>query len=305
MAGNRVTQRFGKDCDVKGKPCMYTADGCDTIICHDLSCCSNYTARSLSDIIYSIESLLINYSNKEYNFKKYGYHTNRKNILEDFENLYLYKEVLLRYKNSLLFGNFPCISCSSLQKIVEKVKKITGSECKPRDRKDIQKDSCNILTWNKANPYCISRDRWEELAYRVCSEIGLNIQSTQIVCQVYFELESNPIMCNVLYEISKYKQDCSIGYKLNLSEEQCAIYYNILSELKSCDLSFKQYSHLIDCNINPTMISTIYDCGMRIKISEENMECPILISLTGQQINICDIDFNAITDIASCNAIFN
>jgi len=297
---------YKKDCTVNKKPCLYHGNGCDTIVCHDLSCCTDHSPRVLSDIIYSIDKHIVENTNKEYNYKVYGY-ARSSNNQEEFETLKVFRELLFRYRTSILFDNEPCLSCSDIQKVIEKVRKLTGSQCKPSNRKDIYIDSSGKLDWDKNNPYCVSREKWEELAYHVCDAIGIDIKLTNksALCDIYLELDINPIMCDVIYELSVHKRNCDLGYKLVRTKEECALDYTILIKKTNCDLTFDQYIKFIDCNVSHKLIRKVYDCGMSLEVNRSDDLCPIIVSTTGQKIPICDIDFNTIVNVSNCQSIFN
>ena len=297
---------YNKGCSEPNKPCLYHRDGCNTIVCHELSCCSDHSPKTLSEIIYSIDKELVNYSNKEYNYKVYGYQK-PKDLQDNFSILEIYRDLLIRYRTSLLFNYEPCLNCSDIQKIIEKVKKEIGSECKPRDRKDITIDCSGKALWDSTNPYCVSREKWEALAYRVCDAIGINIALTDLtkVCDIYIGLKSNPIMCEVLYELSLHKQNCDLGIKLTRSKKECKVDYDILVKKHSCELSFNEYIKLIDCNISYKLVQKVYECGMSLEINRSDDLCPIVVSVTGEKLPICDIKFNTLVNTSNCESIFN
>lgn len=297
---------YYKDCSINKKPCLHHGNGCDTIVCHDFACCISHTPRILSDIIYSTEQYLNDIVKNNYNYNVYGYHKSAQND-DKFGEIKTYKNALERHRLSLLNNTDACLKCSDIQIIIEKIKKITGSQCKPYSRKDIYIDESQKSEWDSTNPYCVSREKWEELAYHVCDTIGIDIKVTNksALCAVYFELDTNPIMCDVIYELSVHKRNCDLGYKLIRTKEECALDYAILIKKQNCDLTLDQYVKLIDCNISHKLIKKVYDCEMRLEINNKEYECPIIVSLTGQKIPICDIDFNTIVNVSNCQSIFN
>lgn len=277
---------------------------CEIHMHESLACCADHSVRAIDDVIFSARKTLLFYTDEEYNRMVYGF---RKSLdrFSDFRKLSVYVGLLEKHRQQLLKGSKVCLKCEELQKVLEKVK-ILSVRTEVNCRNDLIIDESNKADWNLSNPYCVSREKWEKLLYRVCNDMGLNLKvvSLKNLCDITYNVRTSTIDCTVLAALSYYKVACNLDHQIKVSQTDCSLEHNLLKKKYNCDLSLKVYNKLIDCNISPTVIKTVYDCGMSLDVEVREKEiCPILITLTGTRLNVCDLNFDSKLTKKECELI--
>ena len=274
---------------------------CDVCIVEDLACCSNHSVNTIDDLIYSIDDSIAQMGKELLYFELYGYRIGECKNLDKYVQLKTQREVLKKYMVSFLKGATTCLKCKELEIIIENVKKVLGHQCFVFTRKDIEIDSSNKSEWDRNNPYCVSREKWEELAYRVCGDLGFNLEVIDLstACEITFNTVITPQFCDIIADIKVEKQNCELTSTLTIEEEKCEFDYNILVTSTSCNLSYKLYKELLSCNLTSKIIREVYDCDMSLKINKENPSCAVLVTVTGMELNLCD--FNIETQLNNPN----
>jgi len=226
-------------------------------------CCICYNV-DIEDLIYQCESSLDILGEKRVNNKKYATPFNSHNKIEILED---FLKVLEDEQYNIILGGKQCLSCDKLQSLAEKVRKVTAS-CEKSPRKNIKIDKSGVDKYIAGNPYCVSREKWEELSYRVCRELKLELKSVEDKCDITFELVRKLIPCDIMVSIAVYKQQCDLGLKVNRTEEECDLDFEILTSEIPCDLDLKTYKTLIDNNFSYDIIRNVYENGCTIELDD-------------------------------------
>lgn len=170
-----------------------------------------------------------------------------------------------------------CLKTKTLCKIKDKALSILGFNCLGECRKDIKIDSTAEQSWIEDNPYCVSREKWEELLYRVCNDLQVSIT---VVKQ----------RCDLVYDIVREYRDCSIDYNLTKTEKDCRIVYNVLRNDIDCNISYDIFRSLLDCGITYDTIRASLVCGIEFDIDREN-NCPMIVTINDTY-SLCNDDFD-------------
>jgi hypothetical protein len=271
---------------------------CSVCITQELSCCVNHGIYELDSLLYDVRQQILSLAEKLNNFAKYGYSRfDQYNNLKKFSALKAQKDTLENHIYSLKKGLEPCLSCNQIQLIMENIR--STIPCDIIIRKDIDNDTSNKESWNKSNPYCVSREKWEELVYRVCDDLGFDIKviSFKNLCDITFETSINPLFCDIIFDIRKRKKECELNYNIKISEKNCKLDFKILKESTSCDLDYETYRKLINCKLTSKIIKDVYSCDMKLVLDKDREDCAILFTTAGTGINLCDMNINIETNL--------
>lgn len=170
-----------------------------------------------------------------------------------------------------------CICDEALCKIKDTALGILGINCLDDCRLDIKVDSSSEEEWITANPYCVSREKWEEHLYRVCNDLQVEITVVKQRCDIVYNIVREYTNCNIEYDITSTNHD-----------QDCQITYEILRTKTNCDISYDIYRNLRDCGITFKTISTAIDCGITFDIDREN-NCPMIATISGGY-SLCDTE---------------
>lgn len=182
------------------------------------------------------------------------------------------KEITNRY-----YDIESCIKNKNLCIIKDKALDILGFNCLGECRKDIQVDSSNESEWIDNNPYCVSREKWEELLYRVCNDLKVDIT---VVKQ----------RCDLVYEIVREYRNCGLDFRLDVTERDCKINYTVLKKVTNCNITYDTYIKLLNCGITHTTIRKALDCGITFGIDKEN-NCPMIVTIKDTY-NLCNDNYD-------------
>lgn len=243
--------------------------------CSEGGCCS-ITYEELDDLIYDIKDRTLYLTDSIVSRLKNGVGCTN----EDFKNLItlnLYKSVLVKSKRLIYYEKKNCICDSDLCELKENVLELLKTPCYEDCRTDVLITRENELSWIAQNPYCVAREKWEELAYHVCDGITLVLDKDELRCDIAFDIVKQVIPCEILVAIQVYKELCDLNFTINRSKDECKLDYELLVEKTNCDLEFKDYMCLIDCNLSFDFIKLTYGCGLRLEI-DKNGKTPILVS---------------------------
>jgi hypothetical protein len=274
---------------------------CDICIVEDLACCSNHSVNTLDNLIYNIDNAIAEMGKELLYFELYGYKIKECKDLNKYIQLKTQREAIKKHMIAMIKNASTCFKCNELEVLIENVKKVLGHECTVFIRTDINIDSSNKTEWDVNNPYCVSREKWEELAYRVCGDLGFNLEIIDLsaACEITFNTVITPQLCDIIADIKVEKQNCDITSTLTLEEEKCELDYNLLVSSTNCNVSYSLYKELLSCNLTSKIIREVYDCDMSLKINKENPSCAILVTVTGMELNLCD--FNIETQLNNPN----
>lgn len=236
------------------------------------------------DLIYKAKFTIDEAASNIAQSLEYGYSCDKR-AESKAKRLNSYLEVLEDEYRKLILGGQACLSDTNLQKLAEKVRSV-ASFCNTDNRKDLIVDKSGVDSWIANNPYCVSRERWEALAYticeklnlevsieneRVCEDLSIELFGVEKVCDITFELVRSIIPCDIVIALSAYEHNCNLGLDVSRTEHECSLDFNILSSEVNCDLDLKTYSKLVDCNLSFDIIRTVYenDCSFEINDSAE------------------------------------
>jgi hypothetical protein len=218
----------------------------------------------IEDLIYQCKSSLDVLAEKRVNSRKYGTPFNAHDKIKQLES---YLPIFEDERFNILSGGKECLTCDKLQLLAEKTRKITAS-CEKSPRRNLKVDTSGVDKYIVGNPYCVSREKWEELAYRVCREFKLELTSVETKCDITFELIRKLIPCDIMVSIAVYKQQCDLGLKVTRNEDECKLDFEILTSEVPCDLDLKTYKTLIDNNFSYDIIRNVYENGCTIELDD-------------------------------------
>lgn len=253
---------------------------CDCHICLNKVCgnsgCCTFSYDEIDKLIYDINFQIIGLTDSVVNRLRNGIGC-KTNDFKEIITLNLYKDVLENTKRLLYVEKKNCVCDKTLCKLKENVLELIKIPCYEECRSDITITRDNEMNWIAQNPYCVSREKWEELTYHVCDGIQLEITKEELKCDLVFDIVKQVIPCEVLFNIQVQKELCDLGLEVSRTKEDCKLDYKLLVEKHNCDLEFKDYMCLIDCNLSFDFINTVYGCGLRLSIDKNN-GTPLLVT---------------------------
>lgn len=247
---------------------------------------------SFDKLIYQSKFTLNTLSQRRADARTLGYSFTPEAELK-LETLRSYLHVLDDEYENIVLGGKPCLDCNKLQRLAEKTRLLSLS-CDTSDRKDQKTDSSAEAAWIAKNPYCVSREKWERLAYKVCGDLKLSLSSVEAVCDITFELIRKLIPCDIMVSIAVYKQQCDLDLHINRTEEECDIDFEILSTETTCDLDLKTYKTLIANNMSYDVIRNVYENGCTLELND-SAEVMLVTPMRKYEVN--EFQFKDIPDI--------
>lgn len=272
---------------------------CDICIVEELACCSNHSLEAIDDVIFSIDNTIADMGKELLYNELYGYKIDECKNIDAYTKLKTQKEILKKHFIALKKNATSCLTCKELEITIENVKKLLGHSCNVFMRDDIKVDSSNKLTWDTENPYCVSREKWEALAYHVCEGLGINVSITPLheLCDITFNTIITPQLCDIIEDIRIIKQNCDTEVKLVVTQQQCELDYNMLIQSTSCNIDFELYKELLNCNLSANIIKEIYSCDMKLETSSEKQGCAVLVTVTGTKLDLCSLTSDLETEL--------
>lgn len=256
----------------------------------DSGCCElSYSV--LQDLVYGIKKEIARIGDNYANRLKSGYscsptdfefrgnsHT-RDKLNEGASLILQYKKLsqLLfalnkELKNSY-FENESCVLSKTVCNLKDQALSLLGFNCLGQCRQDIMVSTEGLEQWIETNPYCVAREKWEELLYAVCDEIQVSIEVVKHACDIIFEIQQ------------EYK-NCAIDFTVDLTEKDCRIQYELLVRDVDCSITFELFKELLDCGISYNLIRTALSCGLSFDIDRTD-NCPMIVTMTGTY-SLCD-----------------
>jgi len=230
------------------------------------NCCVCYNF-DFDDLIYQSKSVLNILGQKKAESKKGGSSFSGGSKIDKLES---YLKLIEDEKLNINFGGKGCLDCDKLQSISEKIRRITAT-CEKSIRKNLFVDNSMEEKWIAQNPYCVAREKWEELAYRVCAEFKIDIESIEEKCDITFEIVRSLIPCDLMVSLSVYEEVCDLKLEINRTEEECKIDFELLKSEVECDLNFRTYKTLIENNFSYDIIKNIYENGCTIVVDDSEI----------------------------------
>lgn len=267
---------------------MNTCNKCTSNFSSDVECCIKScngvcATFDIDDILYSIKEKISEYSKSFLDDLKYGFKC-KPDTQFNINKLSAQKWVL---ENLSKFKN--CFCDSDLQIIKEDIQ--TTVSCKPICKKDLIIDDSLVLEWNKNNPYCISKELWETLVYKVCGELSIKVDIST-ACNLIFDIYTEEKHCDLINSISiKNHEKCELDFKAQITKkDECKLEFKKLIQIHpKCNLTLHKYTKLInECNLNFDIINEIYNCNLKVQFKNST---PYLYTKSS---NYCiqDLKFN-------------
>lgn len=290
-----LADKSGKCCD--GSAGIKTSC-CKT--CHNCPNCYNLSFERIVDLLYSVEHRISDYF-ESYVFEKIWGFSKPTICKSDLRKLAIYRDILNRYRKSLIRNYNTCLCDSEIQTIIENVLGIVDINCIPsKERSDVISDKSGLEAWLLTSPGCLAFEDWESRMYETCPKLGIKVTNSAGLFKLVYEIAVDKIVdpYKLLYTLSVVskainegcydinidvkRKDCKTTYELIIDKEQCQLDYNLLVESVKCNLeinpevrkvlcgiSFDTYVNLLNCNLSTTVISTILNCGIQVEYNAE------------------------------------
>jgi len=197
----------------------------------------------------------------------------RNGISKNGEILIEYKQIknllsAIEYQMKSMYRDYKsCICSETICKLKDNALNILNIDCYNTCRLDLKVDENDEKEWTDANPYCVSREKWEELLYRVCSDMEITLTVVKKRCDIVYSIHSEYQSCDIEFDLESHVKDCNIEYDILRSNKDCNITFDTFSTLRSCNITFKT-------------IADALDCGISFDIDREN-NCPVIVTLEG------------------------
>lgn len=264
--------------------------------------CCNVDYKTLQDISYGLKLRIAELGNNYELRLKEGYScspsdfdfqigsSNRDSISKNGRLLLEYKEVLnlksvIDQKIKDIYnGAESCLCEKSLCKVKDKAIEIIGVSCYDDCRMDIQVDSSLEEAWINANPYCISKENWEKLLYKVCTDMQVDIAVVKK-------------SCDLVYDIVREYRNCSLDFNIESETLNCEIEFETIKRVNNCEITYQLYRSLRECGISYDLIRRALECGINFDIDLKD-KCPMIVTLK-DTFRLCDDNYDGerLTDL--------
>ncbi len=271
-------------------------------------CCICYDPE-LDTLIYESKERLSKLSEDKVKVLYYGYSCDPQSD-EKIIRLRSYLNIIEDENFKIVLGGEPCLDCINRQRLIEKIRRLTTS-CDIDCRKDLRIDKSNLDSWLVNNPTCVAYEKWEELSFKICGLLNLEIKvvrddcelevaifSSEEICNLTFEITRNIIPCDIIVAISIFKHSCDLGLSISRTENECEIDFNLLKNEVDCDLDLKTYKKLIDCNLTFDIIKTVYDNQCSFTIGD-----PVELTTLINSYSLDKFNFSSIPDIQALKTL--
>lgn len=211
--------------------------------------------------------------------------------------LYRYLDILKRLVESIKYNQPPCLGDKHIQRLVGLIHKNTNPA--PINCTDnIQIDNSGVDAWLLAHPYCATRARWEELAYKICNDLSIKFEVIDKSCDLTFDLSTATLSCDTVAALSLYDKLCELDYKIIRTEKECITDYNLLLENHpECDITYNLYKELIACNLSYDIINQILCDNVSLEIIDGK---PTIKSIMGDYVLGSDFSFKQVLAPSKC-----
>ncbi len=231
--------------------------------------CTVQDVHKIDELIYLLKNKVTKTSNDILGNLYYGYGGEINKLQQYLNKLTTLKEVLEYQKKGLIVSGKHCSTPELFQMVIEKTIKEVGKEpCYIDKRKDVVVDDSGLDKYMLSKPYCISYDKWDEFARKICGDIGFTVTVEKEICDITFEISRQTIPCNLLYHFKVQKEMCDLNMTVNRTVDECKIDYKLLAE-KYCNfnLSLKEYIELVkEYNLGFNTIDEVYKNKLELAI---------------------------------------
>lgn len=244
-------------------------------------CHSVYTTErslfyeDLDKLIDESENTLAHWGQKYQESKAWGYdcYNETKHI-----KLQLLRDILLKYRMQLQHGVKPCLDDRRIQLAIEETNKLVILGCCKTASSTLKVDPSGREEWERVNPYCVAREKWEALAYKICGDIKIKVKSTTTACDISYMITSKEVDCSLGYAIESHKTNCKITF--DVTEEEWS--------KKVKNTSYKDGKKLSRCGISFDHIVSMEKCGITTSYNEVQ-KCPQM-TYEGKTVVLADLD---------------
>lgn len=260
-----------------------------------MACCLNVSMDTLKGLIYLLERDLSVSAKDKLNLFLYQYPS--KFSENHIAKLTRYLTILKKIEYAILRDVEDCYECEFYEKIYSAVNSMV-SRVSYHCEANVSVDTSNKTAWELSHPYCITRSRWEELAYVICNDLSIKFEIIDKSCDLTFDLATNTISCDTIAALSVYDKMCELNYKVSRTEKECLLDYNLLIENHpDCDIDYRLYKELIACNLSYDIINQILCDNTNLGIVNGK---PSIRTLVGDYIIGSDFSFKQVIAPSQC-----
>ena len=211
--------------------------------------------------------------------------------------LFRYLSILKKIEEAFKYEVTPCLGDKAIQNLVGLIHKNTNpAPLKCAD--NVQIDNKGVDAWLLAHPYCATRARWEELAYKICNDLSITFEVIDKSCNLTFDLSTTTLSCDTIAALSVYDKMCELDYTITRTEKECLADYNLLIENHpDCDITYRLYKELIECNLSYDIINQILCDNVNLNIIDGK---PTIKSLMGDYVIGSDFSFKQVVAPSRC-----
>ena len=173
-------------------------------------------------------------------------------------DLYRYLRILRRMERDIINNVTPCLTDILFENLKSNVLSLTNPAAIYCDA-TVVIDDTDKRAWELSHPYCISRTRWEELAYYICTDLSFELTTTEEKCLLIFDITTNQISCDTVAALSLYTKLCNLGYKVVRTDGECRLDHSLLlaDANPNCHITYGLYKKLIECGLSYDIIKLL------------------------------------------------
>lgn len=259
--------------------------------CNTCETCIEISPQKLEELIARIDSKFCEFIEGESCKIDWGYSTC--NLSEKLlDKLLVFRDILVDHLRCIISGNVPCLCDEELQKIIEKVLKLTTKVVVNK----IYVNDSSRQDWLGSNPNCCGYDDSEDDYYKRSIEVVSDIQ------------EQGESSIEVLYESKEVKKkEVVVGISVDEIKQSNLEISIIESKIKNCSIEVGAYTVLKkQCELDFESVSQLIECGLSFELgSKEVLACKIDTNIASNLKRSCDLElkFN-IKDSTLCSQDF-
>lgn len=244
--------------------------------------------EDLDKIIEQAEKTLAHWGQKYQQEKSWGYqcHDEIKHL-----KLQLLRDAMLEHRMQIQYNVVPCLIPLHIQKAIEEANRLIIINCCSNSKSSLVKGENNKDGWLERNPYCVAREKWEALAYKICGDIKIKVKSTTTACDISYMITSEEVDCSLQYAIESHKTGCNITF--DVTEEEW--------NRKVKNTPYKEGKKLSKCGISFDHIVSMEKCNITTRYNETN-KCP-QVTYEGKTVVLSDLDTKEFSAEKACKYI--
>lgn len=208
--------------------------------------------EDLDKIIEQAEKTLAHWGQKYQQEKSWGYqcHDEIKHL-----KLQLLRDAMLEHRMQIQYNVVPCLIPLHIQKAIEEANRLIIMNCCSNSKSSLVKGENNKDGWLERNPYCVAREKWEALAYKICGDIKIKVSVKDVACDLAYIITSEEVDCSLQYAIESNKKNCEIEFNVTEEEWNSKVKntkYIDGKRLARCGISFGHIIGMDKCGITTT-----------------------------------------------------